>query len=141
MLVVDLCHMVLYGDGVLRAAFRAAAAADAGAFPDFRDGRRYFCRQRPQEAGQRDETLFKEISAAVGGKNPLEAEKALLGLEFKKLDELIGTHYFDDHALFGYALKLKLLERKTMFDQKRGKEEMDRILDGLQKKILIGERE
>ena len=50
MLVVDLCHMVLYGDGVLRAAFRAAA--DTYIYSDFRDGRRYFCRQRPQEAGQ-----------------------------------------------------------------------------------------
>lgn len=94
-----------------------------------------------QNAGTRDETLFKEVSAAIGGKNPLEAEKALLALEFKKIDELIGTHYFDDHALTGYALKLKLLERKYVFDQVKGKAELDRILDGLQKQILIGERE
>ncbi len=126
------------GKGALLAEWSKFYASLARELVDYRNRR---MGKRPQEAGQRDETLFKEISAAVGGKNPLEAEKALLGLEFKKLDELIGTHYFDDHALFGYALKLKLLERKTMFDQKRGKEEMDRILDGLQKKILIGERE
>ena len=82
-----------------------------------------------------------EISAAIEGKDPLEAEKALLALQFKKLDELIGTHAFDDCALIGYALKLKLLERKNRFDQKKGRTEMDRILDGLQKQILIGERE
>ena len=79
--------------------------------------------------------------AAVGGKNPLEAEKALLSLQLRKLDELIGMHYFDERALFGYALKLKLLERKNIFDQKKGKTELDRILVGLQKQILMGERE
>lgn len=94
-----------------------------------------------QNAGERDESVFKMISAAVGGKNPLEAEKALLALEFEKLNELIGTHYFDDHALMGYALKLKLLERKNVFDQKKGKAELGRILHGLQQQILIGERE
>lgn len=94
-----------------------------------------------QNAGVRDESVFKTISAAVGGKNPLEAEKALLALEFEKLNELIGTHYFDDHALMGYALKLKLLERKNVFDQKKGKAELGRILHGLQQQILIGEQE
>ena len=95
----------------------------------------------PQKADGADETLFKEVSAAVGGKNPLEAEKALLSLQLRKLDELIGMHYFDERALFGYALKLKLLERKNIFDQKKGKTELDRILVGLQKQILMGERE
>ena len=97
--------------------------------------------QRAQKADGADETLFKEVSAAVGGKNPLEAEKALLSLQLRKLDELIGMHYFDERALFGYALKLKLLERKNIFDQKKGKTELDRILVGLQKQILMGERE
>ena len=51
-----------------------------------------------------------------------------------------STHYFDDRALTGYALKLKLLERKSCFDQKKGKAELDRILDGLQKQILLEEQ-
>lgn len=96
---------------------------------------------RPEERSlSKDETVLKEISAALGDKNPLDAEKALLSLQFKKLDELIGTHYFDDRALTGYALKLKLLERKSCFDQKKGKAELDRILDGLQKQILLEEQ-
>lgn len=97
--------------------------------------------RQPQRRGGGDGALRREISAAVEGKDPLEAEKALLALQFKKLDELIGTHAFDDCALVGYALKLKLLERKNRFDQKKGRTEMDRILDGLQKQILVGERE
>lgn len=97
--------------------------------------------KQPQSGGTENETLLKTVTDAVSGKNPLEAEKALLALEMKKLDELIGLHYFDDHALIGYALKLKLLERKNIFDQKKGKAEMTRILDGLQKQILIGNQE
>ena len=97
--------------------------------------------KQPQSGETENETLLKTVTDAVSGKNPLEAEKALLALEMKKLDELIGLHYFDDHALIGYALKLKLLERKNIFDQKKGKAEMTRILDGLQKQILIGNQE
>lgn len=96
--------------------------------------------KQPQ-GGLRDEWAARAIAAAVGGKNPLEAERALLAMEFAKLDELIGTHYFDDHALFGYALKLKLLERKSVFEQTKGRNELDRILASLQKQILDEERE
>lgn len=97
--------------------------------------------RQPQDLSLRDESLSRAIAAAIGGKNPLEAEKALLALEFQKLDELIGTHYFDDHALMGYALKLKLLERNQIFDPKKGKDAFSRILDGLQKQIMIDGQE
>ena len=45
-------------------------------------------------------------------------------------------HYFDDCALVGYAMKLKLLERKTVFRQQEGKAELGRIVDGLQQQIM-----
>lgn len=96
---------------------------------------------RQEDGNLKDESTAKAISAAIGGKNPLEAENALLALEFEKLDELIGTHYFDEYALTGYALKLKLLERKNIFDQKKGKAELERILGDLQSRILIDGQE
>ena len=97
--------------------------------------------RQEQADGERDDANAAAISAAIGGKNPLEAEQALLALEFQKLDELIGLHSFDDHALLGYALKLKLLERKRVFDQKKGKAELGRILGALQKEIMLDEQE
>lgn len=124
--------------GPLLADWSKFYAALEGELTDLRNGR---LGRQPQRRGGGDGALRREISAAIEGKDPLEAEKALLALQFKKLDELIGTHAFDDCALIGYALKLKLLERKNRFDQKKGRAEMDRILDGLQKQILIGERE
>ena len=72
----------------------------------------------------------------MNNKNPLEAEKMLLSFQFEKLDELVSMHYFDDCALFGYALKLKLLERKTIFKQESGKKEFSRIADVLEKQII-----
>ena len=58
----------------------------------------------------------------MAAKNPLEAEKILLECEFDNLDSLVGLHTFDDRYLFGYAIKLKLLERQSCFVQFKGTE-------------------
>ncbi|MDD6265837.1 MAG: DUF2764 family protein [Clostridia bacterium] len=83
----------------------------------------------------KDAETSKIIALAVADKNPLNAEKMLLSIQFDKLDSLIGTHAYDDYALFGYALKLKLLERKTVFNQKNGKEELNRLVKRLEEQI------
>lgn len=84
----------------------------------------------------REEAAIRTVTAAMNEKNPLEAENMLLTLQFEKLDELVNLHYFDECALVGYALKLKLLERKTVFRQDKGRAEFNRITDGLQKQII-----
>ena len=84
---------------------------------------------------ERDAEASKVIAAALADTNPLNAEKTLIALQFDKLDSLIGTHSFDDYSLFGYALKLKLLERKTVFNQKKGKQELSRLQKGLEEQI------
>jgi len=85
---------------------------------------------------ERDEMTTRIVTAAINEKNPLTAEKLLLATEFEQLDSLVSLHYFDDAALIGYALKLKLLERKTAFHTQRGKSELDRIVDGIQQQIM-----
>lgn len=92
---------------------------------------------RPCEApAERDEKTMRTVTAALNAKNPLEAEILLLSLEFDRLDELVSMHFFDDHVLNGYALKLKLLERQTIFDKAGGKTEFKRLLDHVQQQIL-----
>ncbi len=86
--------------------------------------------------GERNEEITKLILSAMSNKNPLLAEEMLLAFQFLKLDEMVGTHYFDDHALMGYALKLKLLERKKSFDAECGKAEFDRITGKLEQEIM-----
>lgn len=83
----------------------------------------------------RDDASVRAVTAALNAPNPLDAEFILLSLEFDKLDGLIGLHYFDDEALFGYALKLKLLQRQTIFDKEKGSNEFNRLLSDLQTQI------
>lgn len=91
---------------------------------------------RPAEAPtEHDEVIARTVQTALSSENPLIAEQMLLELEFKRLDELIGLHSFDDYMLFGYALKLKLLERLTVFDSARGRAEFQRLFDGIQAQI------
>ena len=84
----------------------------------------------------RDAEAGAVISAAIGAENPLEAEKLLMSLEFKKLDEMTSLHYFDDYVLMGYALKLKLLERRRTFKFEDGKEEFTQLFTNIQEQIL-----
>ena len=49
-----------------------------------------------------------------------------------RLGRLCG---YDDYALFGYALKLKLLERKTVFNAEKGKAELDKLVKSLEEQI------
>jgi len=84
----------------------------------------------------RDVDAIKTVSAALNSQNPLEAEQMLLSLEFKRLDELSGMHYFDDYVLNGYAMKLKLLERKQCFKFEEGKAEFRMLFEGIQQQIL-----
>ena len=75
----------------------------------------------------RDPGIVRAVSEAVNAENPLEGEQILLDLEFRRLDGMIGLHNFDDHALYGYAMKLQLLERQRLFRREAGK----RAFDGL----------
>lgn len=124
--------------GVLVAEWARFYAAVGGALLLLRSRR---LGRQAREDAPKDGEVAAAVSAAVNGKDPLEAEKALIALEFQKVDELVGMHAFDDRALMGYALKLKLLERKGIFDQKKGRAEADRILGVLRRQIMLGEQE
>lgn len=84
---------------------------------------------------ERDTDAVRETERALNAANPLEAEEILLKLEFDRIDRLTQMHYFDDTVLFGYAMKLKLLERKTAFKKEQGREEFARVFGVIQEKI------
>ena len=86
-------------------------------------------------AYDKDGIIAQVASSALAAKNPLEAEKILLEYEFENLDSLVGLHMFDDHVLFGYAIKLKLLERQNCFEQTKGKAEFKSLFDGIQQRV------
>ena len=83
----------------------------------------------------KDSEIAQVAGAAMAAKNPLEAEKILLECEFDNLDSLVGLHTFDDVYLFGYAIKLKLLERQSCFVQSKGQKEFKRLFDQVQQRV------
>ena len=83
----------------------------------------------------KDSVIAQTAAAALAAKNPLEAEKILLESEFDNLDSLVGLHTFDDIYLFGYAIKLKLLERQSCFVQSKGQKEFKRLFDQVQQRV------
>ncbi|MBR2673961.1 MAG: hypothetical protein IKE52_00685 [Mogibacterium sp.] len=86
-------------------------------------------------AYDKDGFISQVVSSALSAKNPLEAERLLLEYEFENLDSLIGLHMFDDYVIFGYAIKLRLLERLSCFEQERGKAEFDSLFEGIQQRV------
>ena len=83
----------------------------------------------------KDSVIAQVAGAAMAAKNPMEAEKILLECEFDNLDSLVGLHTFDDRYLFGYAIKLKLLERQSCFVQSKGQKEFKRLFDQVQQRV------
>lgn len=86
-------------------------------------------------AYDKDGIIAQIVASALSAKNPLEAEKLLLEYEFETLDSLVGLHMFDDYVLFGYAIKLKLLERLSCFEQTKGKAEFNSLFEGIQQRV------
>ena len=86
-------------------------------------------------AYDKDGFIAQVVGSALAAKNPLEAERILLEYEFENLDSLVGLHMFDDYVLFGYAIKLKLLERLNSFEQTKGKAELRSLFDGIQQRV------
>ena len=83
----------------------------------------------------KDAMIAQVAASAVNARNPLEAEKILLDFEFENLDTLVGMHMFDDVVLFGYAIKLKLLERMNCFRQEKGSAEFKRLFSEVQQRV------
>ena len=86
-------------------------------------------------AYDKDGIIAQAVASALSAKNPLEAERILLEYEFENLDSLVGLHMFDDYVLFGYAIKLKLLERLSSFEHEKGKAEFESLFDGIQQRV------
>jgi hypothetical protein len=84
---------------------------------------------------EKDSDIARIAAAALDAKNPLEAEGILLDREFENLDSLVGLHAFDDVYLFGYAIKLKLLERQSCFVQSKGQKEFKRLFEQVQQRV------
>lgn len=91
---------------------------------------------KEQEGAQKgliqDISVYEVVKKAVEQENPLEAEISLLRLLYNKVEELKGSHYFDEVSLFAYALQLRMLERKAKFIPVEGNTEFKQLFTSLQ---------
>lgn len=111
---------------------------DWAAFYRVLDGE--LCYQRSQRLGQtcpapEDRSAADAVRRVLAAEHPLAAEQLLLEMEFRQLDALTGLHSFDDTFLFGYALKLKLLERLHGFRYAEGRDAFVSLLRGIRQQI------
>ena len=85
--------------------------------------------------GEKEVRIGEAVRQALLNENALEAELSLLSLKWKYLDEIAALHYFDVEALLSYAVKLQLLERKSLFTKEEGNAEFKRLFSNLQSEI------
>ncbi len=86
--------------------------------------------------GSADADIAETVRNALAADDPLKSEQILLQLEFRRLDDMIALHNFDDAALYGYAVKLRLLERQRTFRYEAGKQAFEGLLGNLQEQIF-----
>ena len=86
-----------------------------------------------RRASDREAGIVSSVTAAVNAKILWRAGAA--GPEFHRLDDMIGLHNFDDHALYGYAMKLQLLERQRTFRYESGKRAFDGLMQNIRQQV------
>ena len=73
--------------------------------------------------------------AMLEAKDPLEAEIILLYALWQRVDELVGTHMFNEIFLLGYRVKLQIMQRKDLFTLELGSAQFERLFMLLQQKM------
>lgn len=84
-----------------------------------------------------DYDVEQYAKAAAGARNPLEAETLLLQCRFGWLDEARGFDSYSQTALLAYALQLRILIRKDLFNREAGNSEYRKLFGILQKEMKM----
>ena len=98
--------------------------------------RRNLNREEPRGVVFRELAVEQVTNAAIGAKNPLEAELILMRYRYDWLEKEKGLEPFSEKALLSYALQLRILLRKDLFTVESGNSEYRRLFDNLQKQII-----
>ena len=76
-----------------------------------------------------DSRINAAVARAAGMDDPLEAERLLIGLQWRILDDLCLGREFALDGILAYAVKLKLLERLNAFKSEDGVKELKALLE------------
>jgi len=86
-----------------------------------------------EQKGNGASDIDRSIEEVLSVPNPAEREKMLDSLRWKALDDLEFGHNFDFDSLCIYKIKLMLLEKWVGKDQRKGLENLDAILNKIEK--------
>jgi hypothetical protein len=88
-------------------------------------------RHPPRDGGPRafDSRINAVVARASATEDPLEAERMLLRLRWRILDELSLNREFSLDGILAYGIKLTLLERLDAFRGEDGVKELDALLE------------
>jgi len=73
--------------------------------------------------------IVEQAREVFNQENPLDAELLLDKMRWNKISELEALEYFSTEKLAAYLLKLKLLERKALFNREDGNENYRQIYE------------
>lgn len=88
-------------------------------------------RQLPLSTEPMSEAPQPQAEEAFGAHNPLEGEMNRLYHLWDRLKQMAGRHFLDQEALVIYALRLRLLERKSRFDAEKGRDRLRELAHDL----------
>ncbi len=74
-----------------------------------------------------DPAVMETVAQASRQENLLEAEKMILRLMWDHAEEMTRGHFFDLEYIFGYALRLKMIERMAVLTSEAGTEALEAI--------------
>jgi hypothetical protein len=79
-----------------------------------------------------DPAVVGVVREAYSQESPLRQEERLLQYRWELLEQMAVGHFFDLDALVIYYLKLKILERRAVFDREAGENAFDTTYRGVQ---------
>jgi len=85
--------------------------------------------------GDKEAKISDTVRQALSSDDVLQAEMLLIRLHWNYLDDLSALHTFDIEGLLSYALKLKMLQRKSLFTREEGNAEFKRLFSNIQTEI------
>ncbi|NLK06660.1 MAG: DUF2764 family protein [Spirochaetales bacterium] len=85
--------------------------------------------------GDKEARIADVVRQALSLEDVLAAEMLLVQLQWNYIDELCALHTFDIEAVLGYAIKLRMLERKSLFTREEGNAEFKRLFSNIQTEI------
>lgn len=88
-------------------------------------------------SNEEDYEISKFGNAVMSAKNPLDAELLIMKFGFDYLEKATAFKAFNQDVVLGYALQLRILIRKDLFDVDLGNAQYQKLFDKVREEINV----